>query len=208
MSNKPSHFSDVMFKIIRAGIIVGILATITGYYIDVSQRDTIVIQGIPERSDAADTSDALLSVQSGSPEIQPEYTTAAESTVQTAQATQSTLPITINESAPANVTSDIPAATTAAGTQETAVINVSELKSELTEPRAEADSAAQNSGLININTAPAYKLEELDGIGEVKAAAIVQYREENGNFKSVDELVNVKGIGEKTLEKNRDRITV
>lgn len=208
MSNKPSHFSDVMFKIIRAGIIVGILATITGYYIDVSQRDTIVIQGIPERSDAADTSDALLSVQSGSPEIQPEYTTAAESTVQTAQATQSTLPITINESAPANVTSDIPAATTAAGTQETDVINVSELKSELTEPRAEADSAAENSGLININTAPAYKLEELDGIGEVKAAAIVQYREENGYFKSVDELVNVKGIGEKTLEKNRDRITV
>lgn len=207
MSNKPSHFSDVMFKIIRAGIIVGILATITGYYIDVSQRDTIVIQGILERSDAADTSDALLSVQSGSPEIQPEYTTAVESTVQTAQATQSTLPITINESAPANVTSDIPAATTA-GTQETAVINVSELKSELTEPRAEADSAAENSGLININTAPAYKLEELDGIGEVKAAAIVQYREENGNFKSVDELVNVKGIGEKTLEKNRNRITV
>ena len=206
MSNKPSHFSDVMFKIIRACIIVGILATITGYYIDVSQRDTIVIQGIPERSDAADTSDALLSVQSGSPDIQPEYTTAV-STVHTTHATKSTEPIIISKSAPANVTSDIPAATTAANTQETAVINVSELKSELTEPRTEANSAAENSGLININTAPAYMLEELDGIGEVKAAAIVQYREENGYFKSIDELVNVKGIGDKTLEKNRDRIT-
>lgn len=208
MSNKPSHFSDVMFKIIRACIIVGILATITGYYIDVSQRDTIVIQGIPERSSEADTSDMLLSVQSDSPDVQPEYTTAAENTVQTTQSTQSTQPIIINESAPANESADIPAATTAASRQESAAINISGLKSELTEPKAEADSAAENSGLININTAPAYKLEELDGIGEVKAAAIVQYREENGYFKSIDELLNVKGIGEKTLEKNRDRMTV
>ena len=87
-------------------------------------------------------------------------------------------------------------------------MNVSELKNELVEPRSETDSATENSELININTASAYKLEELDGIGEVKAAAIVQYREENGYFKSIDELLNVKGIGEKTLEKNRDRITV
>ena len=61
---------------------------------------------------------------------------------------------------------------------------------------------------ININTASVAELMTLDGIGEVKAKAIVEYRTENGNFKSIDDLVLVSGIGEKTLEKNRDRITV
>ena len=46
------------------------------------------------------------------------------------------------------------------------------------------------------------------GIGATKAQAIVAYREEHGNFASVDELLEVKGIGEATLEKNRDRLSV
>ncbi|BAU75267.1 Competence protein ComEA helix-hairpin-helix region [Metapseudomonas furukawaii] len=46
------------------------------------------------------------------------------------------------------------------------------------------------------------------GIGEAKARAIVQYREENGPFSSVDDLLEVKGIGVKTLEKNRDRLSI
>lgn len=61
---------------------------------------------------------------------------------------------------------------------------------------------------ININTAPASELVRLKGIGEVKASAIIKYRNENGGFKSVDELINVSGIGEKTLEKIRDYVTV
>ena len=61
---------------------------------------------------------------------------------------------------------------------------------------------------ININTASVSELMTLDGIGEVKANAIVEYRTKNGLFKSIDELMLVSGIGEKTLEKNRDRITV
>lgn len=61
---------------------------------------------------------------------------------------------------------------------------------------------------ININTAPASELVRLKGIGEVKAAAIIKYRNENGGFKSVDELINVSGIGKKTLEKIRDYVTV
>ncbi len=64
------------------------------------------------------------------------------------------------------------------------------------------------SGKININAAPASELVRLKGIGEVKAAAIIKYRNENGGFKSVDELINVSGIGEKTLEKIRDYVTV
>lgn len=60
---------------------------------------------------------------------------------------------------------------------------------------------------INVNTASADALAEiLTGIGPKKAEAIVAYRETNGPFKSVDDLLQVKGIGPATLEKNRDRI--
>ena len=55
--------------------------------------------------------------------------------------------------------------------------------------------------VVNINTAGVKELETLPGIGPVKAQAIVDYRGENGDFESVDELDEVKGIGEKTLEK-------
>jgi len=61
---------------------------------------------------------------------------------------------------------------------------------------------------VNINTASAQELETLSGIGPVKALAIVDYRSENGLFRTVDELINVPGIGPKTLEAIRDQIAV
>lgn len=61
---------------------------------------------------------------------------------------------------------------------------------------------------ININTATMKQLAELDNIGAVKAAAIVEYRTENGHFQTVDELLKVKGIGLAILEANRDMLTV
>ena len=70
------------------------------------------------------------------------------------------------------------------------------------------ESAPEAPAKININTAPAGELVKLVGIGETKAAAIIKYRNEHGAFKSVDEIVNVSGIGEKTLENIRDFITV
>jgi competence protein ComEA len=63
-------------------------------------------------------------------------------------------------------------------------------------------------GLINVNTADAAALETLNGIGEVLASSIIQYREENGPFTSVDQLEEVSGIGPATLEKIRDHVTV
>lgn len=64
-------------------------------------------------------------------------------------------------------------------------------------------------GKVNLNTADADTLQrELNGIGAVKARAIVEYREANGPFASVDELLEVKGIGPATLEKNREKLTV
>lgn len=61
---------------------------------------------------------------------------------------------------------------------------------------------------INLNTATAAELETLDGIGESRAAAIIAYREEHGAFQSVEELLEVPGIGEATLEKVRDMVEV
>ncbi len=62
---------------------------------------------------------------------------------------------------------------------------------------------------VNINTASAETIAAaLNGIGDVKAKAIVEHREKNGAFKSAEELVNVKGVGLKTVEKNREFIRV
>ncbi len=62
--------------------------------------------------------------------------------------------------------------------------------------------------LVNINTATVQQLQALPGIGAVKAQAIVDYREEHGPFQSVEELLEVKGIGPATLEKFREDVTV
>jgi len=65
------------------------------------------------------------------------------------------------------------------------------------------------SGPVDINTADAQELAEgLTGIGLSKAEAIVAYRDENGPFTSADDLANVKGVGSKTVERNRDMIVV
>lgn len=61
---------------------------------------------------------------------------------------------------------------------------------------------------VNINTANQAKLTTLDDVGEARAQAIVEYREENGDFGSKSEVTDVPGIGEKTLESIRDDITV
>jgi len=60
---------------------------------------------------------------------------------------------------------------------------------------------------VNINTADAKTISEaLSGIGQKKAEAIVKYREEKGLFKTAEDLTNVAGIGEKTVEKNKNDI--
>lgn len=61
---------------------------------------------------------------------------------------------------------------------------------------------------VDINTADTAALEQVKGIGPARAAAIVKYRSENGPFKSVDDLVKVPGIGEKSVEQLRDQLSV
>jgi competence ComEA-like helix-hairpin-helix protein len=59
---------------------------------------------------------------------------------------------------------------------------------------------------IDINKAPVSELITINGIGNAKAQAIIEYREKNGSFKSVDELTLVHGIGDKTLERLRPQV--
>jgi competence protein ComEA len=68
--------------------------------------------------------------------------------------------------------------------------------------------ATAEPAAVNINTATVETLAALDGVGETRAQAIIDYRSDNGPFKTASDLVNVKGIGERTLEKNADRLTV
>lgn len=87
----------------------------------------------------------------------------------------------------------------------------------------EAEAAAQDSayqeqwlpvetqradGRVNINTASEQELSAISGIGAGKAAAIVQYRQENGSFSSVEDIMKVSGIKEGTYEKIKDKITI
>lgn len=67
---------------------------------------------------------------------------------------------------------------------------------------------SQLTNIVNLNTADAAELRTLPGIGEVKAKAILDYRAQNGPFTTIEELLQVKGIGEKTLAKLRPRLTL
>lgn len=61
---------------------------------------------------------------------------------------------------------------------------------------------------INLNDASAEQLQMLDGVGPATASAIVEYREANGGFESVNELKSVKGIGDKKMQSLSDDVTV
>ncbi|MFH1910177.1 MAG: ComEA family DNA-binding protein [bacterium] len=69
-------------------------------------------------------------------------------------------------------------------------------------------SSSNVSGAVNLNSASSSQLDGLPGIGPAYAQRIIEYREANGGFKSIEEIENVKGIGPKTFEKLRDLITV
>jgi len=76
-------------------------------------------------------------------------------------------------------------------------------------PGATVSAPAEQTGKVNINTASAEMLQkELSGIGAAKAAAIVAYRDENGAFASIDELIEVKGIGKALVDKNREKLAL
>jgi competence protein ComEA len=80
----------------------------------------------------------------------------------------------------------------------------------LAAPAAAQESSRRSTpaAAVNINTATASQLEELPGIGKATADRIVEYRQKNGNFKKVEDLMNIRGIGEKSFLKLKPLITV
>lgn len=74
--------------------------------------------------------------------------------------------------------------------------------------KIDSTSISQNTGRININRADTTDLQQLPGIGTVKARAIIHYRQQNGRFETIDELINVHGIGEVTLAKLKSHIVI
>lgn len=86
-----------------------------------------------------------------------------------------------------------------------AQIKVSEKNTPVT---LNSKTGSEQGSMVNINQADVKTLESLPGIGPAMAQRIVEYRNENGSFQSVDDLQKVKGIGKAKLEKLKDRVTV
>ena len=77
-----------------------------------------------------------------------------------------------------------------------------------TEPQSDSEPTVNNDGKLDINTATRQQLQMLPGVGEVLAQRIIDYREENGDFESIEELMNVSGIGEAKFTAIKPRIKV
>lgn len=85
-------------------------------------------------------------------------------------------------------------------------INIAEAKTK--SPEVDVVQSQNQHQSININTASAQELVLLNGVGESKAKAIIDYRTSHGQFDSINDLAKVKGIGTKLVEKNKGLITL
>jgi len=74
--------------------------------------------------------------------------------------------------------------------------------------RTTKPAAVATNDVINLNTATAAQIAALPGIGAKTADLVVQYRQKNGPFKKVEEIMNVRGVGEKSFLRIKDRLTV
>jgi competence protein ComEA len=74
--------------------------------------------------------------------------------------------------------------------------------------KAQPQGTVSDDGKVNLNSASQTELETIPGIGPSKALTIIEYREQNGPFQSVEDIKNISGIGDKTFEKLKDSIIV
>ena len=73
---------------------------------------------------------------------------------------------------------------------------------------AKTETATPAPAVVNLNSATAEQLDSLPGIGPAVASRIIEYRQKNGPFKKIEDLMNVRGVGEKSFLKIRNRLTV
>lgn len=203
---KPFSIVDAALNVIRVCLAAGILITLFDFFTRIDQTPAIVIR-FPKSAETEETSGYEPEYTADTQIIQksrgykkPELLT--EEPEPEISAIAETEPILISTE---RETASEASANYAAGGSAVQILQTSSSKAEET---ADAADSENSSELININTAPASELVKLKGIGEVKAAAIVEYRRINGNFKTVQDIMNVSGIGEKTFEKIRSQITV
>lgn len=206
------HYSaaDVLYNVLRFGLVVLIAFSVIGIYADNSDPVTVVIhpdEGYSEPQPASTAQESDIRETEVFDEPAPPSTTAeTAASVVHDDGTASAEPVDSSEPAiiPVAVKSEEVSQTY---TQTYTRTYIRTTGTDATEKQSDVPQE-NTDGLININTASAELLTELNGIGEVKATAIVEYRRAHGGFTSVDELINVKGIGEKTLEKIRSSVTV
>lgn len=203
---KPFSIVDAALNVIRVCLAAGILITLFDFFTRIDQTPAIVIR-FPKSAETEETSGYEPEYTAGTQIIQksrgykkPELLT--EEPEPEISAIAETEPILISTE---RETVSEASANYASGGSAVQILQTSSSKAEET---ADAADSENSSELININTAPASELVKLKGIGEVKAAAIVEYRRINGNFKTAQDIMNVSGIGEKTFEKIRSQITV
>lgn len=144
---------------------------------------------------------AMSAVSNGQNEVlnsrtEPSYVPTAPTDSQTTLSTERHYVL------PPEATGTMPAGSKSAGTDTT------EADTNDTGSTPKYTSKSSFSGVVNINTATSEDLQQLKGIGPVIAGSIIDYRETHGGFSSIEEILQVKGIGEKRFADIRDFITV
>lgn len=184
MVNIKKHYIKAL---VTSFIIIAVIGSISLYdseaftkpFIDYSQAETLIPLDSMWEEESTDT----------------EFETSNAVTISSEIITAPTAEII--SSAESTITSEV---TTAVTTAEITTVETSL-------PESTTKESIEQNGLININTAGIEELKQLNGIGDVIAARIVEYAQTIG-FKSIDEIKNVKGIGDKKFEKMKDKITV
>ena len=195
---------------ILLALALAFVAFVAGYYFGHNANDAdIYISGYQGTAPTAPQAASSTNTTSPAPTTAPSLpaSTQPSSTSPTQPATTPTSPST--DTTPTEPT--VPPQTTPPTEPNTTQPTSTTAPTQPTQSPTAATKPAmtlENMAPININTASQEMLELLPGIGPKKAAAIIQYRQEIGGFRCVEELLEVSGIGEKTFEKLLPYITV